>query len=358
MGSTLLSERPRAPELQRKKASLLPSHHARVPDSSCMASTILPFVGPSDALESFMEHLERAAESHATVLLQGESGSGKGRAAYALHALGSRSEAPFVAADLAAIAPSLVESALFGHERGAFTDAHRKRRGLFEKAHGGSLVLDDVDLLPAEVQRKLLRVLQEREVEPLGAEAALPVDVRVIATTNRALADEVAAGRFREDLFYRLAVVTLEVPPLRARVEDIVPVAQGLIERVAERAGVAPRTLSEEAADALREHSWPGNVRELENALERALVLRGPGNTDAIAAEELAFLEEVAHGVADEVAGRALSHGLTVDAVTQAMMERALAEQRGNVSAAARQVGLTRRAFDYRMARGQEEEAG
>jgi DNA-binding NtrC family response regulator len=314
-----------------------------------------PFVGPSEALRSFLEELEQAAASEATVLMLGETGVGKAQAARLLHERGCRREGPYVSVNLAATAATLIESTLFGHERGAFTDAHRRRRGLFQKADGGTLVLEDVDLLPRDMQGKLLRVLQERRVEPLGAEDSLPIDVRVVSTSSANLEDAMDAGDFRGDLYYRLAVVPLEVPPLRARGDDLEFLSEGLAQGVSERTGVAARSLSEGAYARLRSHSWPGNVRELENALERVLVLApkgtGSGGGMPIGPEEFDFLNEACAGIAEDVAGRALRHGLTVEAVTQAMMDGALHEQRGNVSAAARQVGLTRRAFDYRARR-------
>jgi len=319
-----------------------------------MPGPLDPFLGSSEAVSRFLEELHLAGSSEATVLFTGESGSGKAAAARRLHLGGDRSAGPFVAVNLAALAPTLLEAALFGHEQGAFTDAHRARQGLFQKASGGTLVLEDVDLLPLEMQVKLLRVLQERVVEPLGADQPVPVDVRVVATTSRDLSELVHEKAFREDLFYRLAVVTLTVPPLRARRDDLGDLARHLVPGVGERAGVRPRELSPGALERLQAHPWPGNVRELENALERVLVLAANGEDGAprpIQVEELVFLSEAVRGAEEEVALQALSHGLTVDRLTRAMMERALEEQRGNVSAAARQVGLTRRAFDYRMAR-------
>jgi DNA-binding NtrC family response regulator len=328
-----------------------------------MAGPLDPFLGSSEAVSRFLGELDLAGSSEATVLLTGESGSGRTAAARRLHAGGGRSDGPFVGVNLAALAPTLVEAALFGHERGAFTDAHRAREGLFQKASGGTLVLEDVDLMPLEMQVKLLRALQERVVEPLGADQPVPIDVRVVATTSRDLLELVHERAFREDLFYRLAVVTLTVPPLRARRDDLDDLARHLLLGAGERASVRPRELSPGALERLREHSWPGNVRELENALERVLVLGESGEDGSprpVQAEELVFLNEANRGVEEEVAVKALSHGLTVERLTRAMMERALEEQRGNVSAAARQVGLTRRAFDYRMARaadaGSEEE--
>ncbi len=326
-----------------------------------MSEPYLPFVGPSEALRAFFEELELAAESEAVVLLQGESGVGKARAARLVHERGPRREGPFVSVNLAATAQSLIESTLFGHERGAFTDAHRTRRGLFQKSHGGTLVLEDVDLVPREIQGKLLRVLQERRVEPLGSEESHEVDVRLVSTTSAALRPLIEAGEFREDLYFRLAVIPIVVPTLRARQDDLEALTAALTAAVAQRAGVRPRPLSPAAADLLRAHAWPGNVRELENALERVLVLvpgrQAKANQEVaeIQAEELSFLGEACVGIVDDVAERALKHGLTVEDVTQAMMRRALLEHRGNVSAAARQVGLTRRAFDYRARRPESE---
>jgi DNA-binding NtrC family response regulator len=327
-----------------------PAGRARAPD---------PFVGGGAALADFLGRLARAAASESTVLVVGESGTGKSGAAERLHRLSPRAAGPFVAASLVATSTTLIEATLFGHERGAFTDAHKARLGLFRRAEGGTILLDGIDHLPLEAQVKLLRVLQERTVEPLGGEASIPIDVRVVATATASLERLVEAGTFRADLFYRLAVLTLEVPPLRRRLEDLETLAAEFMRCVAERVGVPARMLSPGALAALRAHPWPGNVRELENALERVLVLGGEQGetTREIQAEELAFLGQARAGTAAELARSALALGLTVDTLTRAMMERALEEHRGNVSAAARTVGLTRRAFDYRMAHPDESSA-
>ncbi|MFT5290149.1 MAG: DNA-binding NtrC family response regulator [Planctomycetota bacterium] len=321
----------------------------RKADSHLAPSSGAAWRGNSPAAVAFAELLERAAKSDSTLLLEGESGTGKGLASRVLHRVSERADGPFVRADLAALTPSLIEAALFGHERGAFTDAHRARQGLFRQADGGTLVLDDIDLLRPEIQGKLLRVLQEREVEPLGGDRPIPIDVRVVATTNRDLRQEVEEGRFRLDLYYRLAVLTLELPPLRARVGDIEQLAEHLLLVVAKRAAVETRPLGPGALDRLKSHPWPGNVREFENALERVLVL---GDSGPIQPGEFDFLLEELAGVVEDIARRALAQGSTIDSMALAMMRIALEEERGNVSAAARRVGLTRRAFDYRMARG------
>ena len=322
------------------------------------------FTGNCEAFRGFLDQLGQVAGSDATVLLAGESGSGKEVAARLLHAGSARSEGPFVVVHLGALSTSLIESELFGHERGAFTDAHRDRRGCFQRADGGTLVLDDVDLVPLDTQVKLLRVLQERVVEPLGAEQALPIDVRVVVTTSRDLLAEAGAGRFRTDLYYRLAVVPLEVPPLRARLADLPGLVAHLLDGLAARLGVPRRGITEAALERLERHPWPGNVRELENALERVLVLApaarpgsaGEGAAETpppppppIEAEELEFLAESTHGVGALLAREALANGLSVEDMELAMMERALEDQRGNVSAAARAAGMARSTFRDRL---------
>jgi DNA-binding NtrC family response regulator len=337
---------------------------ARVPpESRTRASGAAPRTGPPDAFRGrspvvagFLERLGRAAASEATVLLTGESGCGKSSAAARLHRASPRARGPLVSASLVASSATLIESTLFGHERGAFTDAHRDRTGLFRRAEGGTLVLEEVDHLPLELQVKLLRVLQEREVEPLGAEVPVPIDVRVVATSSVSLARAVEAGTFREDLYYRLAVLELEVPPLRTRLEDLEALLGELLPRVARRVGAAARPFGPEALERLGRHGWPGNVRELENTIERVLVLGPDGGVPEgpIGAGELDFLFAERGGALEDLARSALALGATADEVARAMMERALAEHRGNVSAAARAVGMTRRAFEYRRNRDEE----
>ncbi|MFM7297619.1 MAG: sigma 54-interacting transcriptional regulator [Planctomycetota bacterium] len=297
---------------------------------------------PAQALEALVR---KAALSPAPAVVVGEGGSGKSAVAAALHRLGPRAGGPFVATSLAALAPTLIEAELFGHEEGAFTGAGRARLGRFRQAHGGTLVLEDLDHLPLELQGKLLRVLQEGEVEPLGAERPVKIDVRVVATSSRDLRASVAAGALRSDLYWRIAVLEIALPPLRARCEDIVPLASALLARAGSR-----RAWSNEAQERLVAHPWPGNVRELENAVQRVLALGGD-ERGPIEACELGFLAEEVAGRAEELAQRALALGITVDALETALIDVALREQRGNVAAAARQVGLSRRAFEYRVAR-------
>ncbi len=289
-----------------------------------------------------------ASAAPATVLLTGESGSGKSRAARRFHDLSARRDGPFVSVHLAGLASTLLEGELFGHEAGAFTGAVGTREGRFARANGGTIVLEAIETLDLGLQVKLLRVLQERVVEPLGSEDFVEVDVQVVATTARDLRQAVEEGLFREDLYYRLAVVPLEVPPLRTRAhtEAFRGVCEGLMAEVASRSSVEPRPLSEEALAALAAHPWPGNFRELENALERVLVL-GSQN-EAVGAQEVAFLSEGVAGRAQEIARDALASGVGLEELEAAVLDEALAQENGNVSAAARCVGLSRRAFSYR----------
>jgi two-component system response regulator AtoC len=232
-----------------------------------------PIVAASPPMIDLLEILERAAEYKATVLLTGESGTGKEVLARAIHAQSGRRGQAFVAVNCAAIPEALLESELFGHARGAFTGADRARRGLFVEADGGTLFLDEIGELPPPLQAKLLRVLQEEEVMPIGESKPRSIDVRVIAATSRDLEREVASGRFREDLFYRLDVFRVRVPPLRERREDVPLLVDHFIARFRETLGKAVRTITDDALDRLVDHAWPGNVRELENVVERAMIL-------------------------------------------------------------------------------------
>ena len=237
------------------------------------ASSLL--LGRSEAMRELVEMVETVAPTEATVLVSGESGTGKELVARAIQAASTRRDKPFVTINCAALAENLLESELFGHEKGAFTGADRRREGRFVQAHGGTLFLDEIGEMPLSLQAKLLRVLQQGEVQRVGCDETIKVDVRVIAATNRVLADEVAAGRFREDLFYRLNVIGLEVPPLRARREDIPLLASTFLERHAAANRKTIKGFTPQAMDAMLRYGWPGNVRELENAVERAVILSG-----------------------------------------------------------------------------------
>ncbi len=230
-------------------------------------------IGTSGSMEKVYDLISRVAETEATVLITGESGTGKELIARAVHNRSRRGAGPFVAINCAAMPESLLESELFGHVKGAFTDARTSRPGLFVKASGGTLFLDEIGEMPAGMQAKLLRVLQERTVRPVGGDTEVPFDARMIAATNRDLETEVAEKKFREDLFYRINVVRIHVPPLRSRASDVLLLAQHFIERFAaiHRSGV--KGLSSAAAERLMAYSWPGNVRELQNCMERAVAL-------------------------------------------------------------------------------------
>lgn len=248
--------------------------------------------GSSAAMEQVIERLRTVAPTEATVLIQGESGTGKERIAQALHDLSARTSGAFIALSCAALPESLLEAELFGHEQGAFTDAKKSKRGRVELADGGTLFLDDIDDMPASVQVKLLRVLQERTFERVGGEETLRVDMRVIAATKVDLREEVRAGRFREDLYYRIHVVPLLLPPLRDRKGDVALIAETLIRRHFEplREGEAQPTIDAQTLKLMERYPWPGNVRELENAILRALALRG--NDDQLKREHLLSVDE------------------------------------------------------------------
>jgi len=230
-------------------------------------------VAVSDALRDALDRARRAAKSPATVLVTGESGTGKELIARAVHYESDRVGRPFVAVNCKALAPGVIESELFGHERGAFTGAERARAGLFEQASGGTLFLDEIGEVDPEFQAKLLRVLQERAVRRVGGDRAQPVDVRVVAATNRDLRAEIAAGRFREDLYFRLAVIPIHLPPLRERREDVLPLARHFLAKWNAELGRSVRGWTGEVEAWLARHPWPGNAREVENTIERGVVL-------------------------------------------------------------------------------------
>ena len=279
----LMAERPSIPDVVRGmqlgavdflEKPITPSALvARVKRHLEPAETCADVVNESMASRRCFDLACRVAATDISVLLSGESGTGKEVVARFIHRNSPRAEGPFIAINCAAIPEQMLEAILFGHERGAFTGAHRSRSGKFEAAHRGTLLLDEVSEMSLPLQAKLLRVLQEREVERVGSHDPISVDVRVVATTNRDLSQAIEEGSFREDLFYRLSVFPLSIAPLRDRVEDIRPLARRFLIKYGASAGRANAQLSEEAMVALERHDWPGNVRELENAVQRALVM-------------------------------------------------------------------------------------
>src|SRR5438067_4179948 len=301
------------------------------------------------AMKEVLRVVQKVAPTNTTVLIEGESGTGKEVVARALHELSPRAERAFVAVNCGAIPEQLIESELFGHAKGAFTDARTARRGLFEEAEGGTLLLDEIGELPLAVQPALLRVLQEGEVRRVGDARSARVEVRVLAATNKDLAQLVAAGRFREDLYYRLNVVQLRLPPLRERTEEIAALATRFIDQQSARAGVPARPLSPRAMDLLMRYRWPGNVRELENALERALVV---SDDESIEAESLP--EAVRAGAAPErVPSRLDPDDLSVKRAQRVLeadlIRRALERTGGNRTRAAEMLELSPRALLYKI---------
>ena len=238
-------------------------------------------IGKSKRFTELLKLAEHVAPTDSTVLIQGESGTGKEVVARYLHNLSTRAEGPFMSINCGALPENLLESELFGHVKGSFTGAVRDKQGLFAAARGGTFFLDEVGEMPPSLQVKLLRVLQEREVIPVGATESIPVDVRIIAATNRDLEEEIRRGNFRSDLFYRLNVIALDLPPLRERRDDLLLLIEALLNRLSAEGDSAPKALSSDALDAVMVYDWPGNVRELENALEHAVVLTRGNVIDA-----------------------------------------------------------------------------
>lgn len=251
----------------------LKRENAQLREEVTQFRSIREIIGDSEALSRIMETVRVVAPTRATVLFQGESGTGKELLARAVHNLSERAEGPFIAINCAALPENLVESILFGHEKGAFTGAVKQVKGAFERADRGTLLLDEVSEMRMDLQAKLLRVLQEQEFERVGGTSVIKVDVRIVATTNRDLADYAQAGKFREDLYYRLTVVPILVPPLRERLEDIPLLVQHFASRSAAELGKPVKAIQAEAIDLLQDYEWPGNIRELAHAVERAVIL-------------------------------------------------------------------------------------
>ncbi|MCX5738366.1 MAG: sigma-54 dependent transcriptional regulator [Proteobacteria bacterium] len=297
-------------------------------------------VGDSAAMRKLRQLVARVARSDAPVLITGETGSGKELVARAIHRLGARPDGPFVAVNCAALPEALLESELFGHAKGAFTDARAARTGLFVQASGGTLLLDEIGELAQALQPKLLRALQERRVRPVGAVEELDFDARVVAATNRDLATAVEEGRFREDLFFRLDVLPVEVPPLRARGADVLLLAQHCLRRCAERNSRMPLGISRAAAEKLTDYAWPGNVRELQNCIERAAAL---ADHDQILPEDLperiqAYRKSDLLLVSDDP-----STLVPLAVVEQRYVARVLEATAGNKTLAARILGVDRK---------------
>ncbi len=304
-------------------------------------------VGAGPAMQQVFELIRKVAATDLTVLIRGDSGTGKELVAQALHDHSSRRDRPFVAVNCAAISRELVESELFGHEKGAFTGADAQRAGRFEAANGGSIFLDEIGDMPLDTQAKVLRVLQERTVERVGGNRTIPVDVRIIAATHRDLEAEVQEGRYREDLYYRLRVVETRLPPLRQRREDIPALCDRFLAGLAVRLGREPKRASPAALAALSKHHWPGNVRELKSAVERAAVL-ATGDEIEPADFDLAPTKSAPATIGTDVPfaeakKRAIAH------FERSYIAQALSENEGNISRTAAAIGMVRQSLQQKI---------
>ena len=306
-------------------------------------------VGESTGMQGVFHWVDRVARSDSTAMIYGESGTGKELVARAIHAASGRRGGPFIRVNCGALAEGLLDSELFGHERGAFTGAERRRRGRFELAHGGTLFLDEIATISLTTQIRLLRVIQERELERVGGEETIAVDVRIIAATNTSADDLLASGAFREDLFYRLHVIPVTIPPLRERRADIPVLVRHFIEKLRDRTCSPVRGVGESALGRLMEYHWPGNVRELENVVERALVM---AEGEVLQVGDLPPLAGNGEGSPDALA--ALPEGgmdLTrmVEGVEEKLLRQALSQARGVKAEAARLLGLKPSALYYKL---------
>lgn len=362
-------ERERAPARAAEPAAPELPAHATAPVHPALARLI----GQSQAMQQVRSMIERVARGMAPVMVQGESGTGKELVARAIHGASGRPAQAFIAVNCGAIPEQLLEAEFFGYRKGSFTGANEDREGFFQAAHGGTLFLDEIGDLPLSMQSKLLRVIQERSVRPIGAVSETPVNVRIVSATHKDLATEVHEGRFRQDLYYRLNVIQLRMPPLRERVDDLRAISAAVLQRIARDAGVAvPPRLSAEALARLADYAFPGNVRELENLLHRAVTL---ASNDLIEAADLGIAAEAGTEAADWPAQEApptaaatpvaavsavaapeqapLPTDLVayLDQVERDVLMRALERYRFNRTAAGQSLGLSLRQMRYRMAR-------
>ncbi|MFW6161448.1 MAG: sigma-54-dependent transcriptional regulator [Planctomycetota bacterium] len=303
-------------------------------------------IGSSPEMCKVLETIRTVAPTESTVLVRGESGTGKELVAAAIHQLSPRTKRPLVKVNCAAIPETLLEDELFGHERGAYTGAHTQRKGRFETAHRGTIFLDEIAEMSPALQAKFLRVIQEREFERVGGSEPILVDVRIIASTNRHLEEEVRQGNFREDLYFRINVVPIFIPPLRERRDDILVLADHFLERFASRNKRSFKGFSSEAQRKLTTYHWPGNVRELENCIERAVVM---AQGQAIEADDIALYPEVTSSSEQDVAAELVKEGFSVEDFERQLIMASLKKTGGNQSRAAELLGLSRRTLQYRI---------
>ncbi|MCG8464601.1 MAG: sigma-54 dependent transcriptional regulator [Xanthomonadales bacterium] len=302
-------------------------------------------IGRSAVVQKVRETIRRLARNQAPVLISGDSGSGKELAARLIHDMGPRGEGPFIPVNCGAIPAELMESEFFGHKRGSFTGADSDKEGLFQSSNGGTLFLDEVADLPLHMQVKLLRAIQERTVRPIGARQEIPVDVRIVSATHKSLKPLVESGQFRSDLFFRLNVIELQMPPLRERPDDIPLLAKHFLQQIADQWGDKPRTLSDDALKVLKTHPFPGNVRELYNILQRAIAL---SDGSVVQAADLQLGDSTL-----ETAAPSMEPEQNLDDymenVEKQLLEQALIEAKYNKTAAARRLGITFRSLRYKL---------
>jgi two-component system, NtrC family, response regulator HydG len=329
---------------ERRAASRLEDENRYLRDEFAAGSGTGKLVGGSPVMIEVLRTLGKIASTESSVLVFGESGTGKELVAKAIHTQSLRRDGPFIRVACGALAEGVLESELFGHEKGAFTGAIRQKRGRFELADGGTLFLDEIGDITAATQVKLLRVLQEREFERVGGEETIHVDVRIIAATHRDLLAEVGRGRFREDLYYRLHILPIRLPPLRERREDVPLLAAHFLKKLSRELRKPQASLSDDAIRILMAYAWPGNVRELENVLERALVL---SETGRIEAENLTFLSPESPGTGVAMDGMDLDAAL--DSLEKRMIERAMTESGGVKARAAKLLGVKESALYYKL---------
>ncbi len=294
-------------------------------------------IGNSAEMRQLFDMMKSVLTVDASVLIEGESGTGKELVARAIHYNGHRKNGPFVPVFCGALSESLLESELFGHKKGAFTGAREDKKGLFEIANGGTIFLDEITEINLDIQTKLLRVLQEREVKRVGENNTRPVDVRIIAATNRDIATEVKEGRFRQDLYYRLNVILIKIPPLRQRGSDILFLANHFVKKYSQMMGIRPKRFSKEAIQTMKNYAWPGNVRELENTVERALIL---GKEAVITARDIQLPQQN-----EDILGP----NLNLREFENRLILKTLDETGGNITRAAERLGVSRRWFHYRL---------
>ncbi|MEQ8279871.1 MAG: sigma-54 dependent transcriptional regulator [Deltaproteobacteria bacterium] len=307
-------------------------------------------IGSGREMKRVFETIQKVSETDLTVLVRGDSGTGKELVAQALHHRSPRRDRPFIAVNCAAISKELVESELFGHEKGAFTGADAMREGRFEAANGGTIFLDEIGDMPLDTQAKVLRVLQERTLERVGGTTPIPIDVRVVAATHRDLESEVECGEFREDLYYRLKVVEVDLPPLRDRIDDVPALAARFLERLGERLGRPAMQMSPGALKKLMLHHWPGNVRELRNVVEKSAVL---ASGDTIEADELDLGRsrkgDKKPDLPDSSVPFAEAKKKALEAFERAYLLRALRENEGNISRTAEAIGMVRQSLQQKI---------